>query len=840
MSLIADLFSNVSQAPWLGRDLSGGVGTLLLGYVMPMIMRRSTQYRIPRSVRFNQADSARFSLTTGASPTNAKIWTASVWVKRSALGDKSSYYCILHAYNSDNGEQTDIRFDTSTGSGGTTDSLRVFSNVTSNTMDLRTTQLFRDPSAWIHVLVACDTTQATAANRVRVYINGSEVTAFSTATYPAQNASMYINAASRAHGIGARGSDGATPFDGYMAEFNFIDGQQLTPSSFGKTDAAIGQWVPKRYNGTFGTNGFYLDFSDNSNTTSSTLGKDRSGNNNDWTPNNLSVTAGVDNDSLVDTPTPYGADTGAGGEVRGNYPTFNAIIATVTGTYSNGNLDWVNGGGGTWRSATTSQAIPADKFYVEGTVKGGGSPNCFIGVLQDPVGGDCAMFVGNQSRGYGVQSSSTTWNAYNNGSSRAITGQTSAAAGDVQGLAIDASNSASVKVWIRKANGSWLEGDPATGTSPTFTFSKVGEIFFAFSGYEAADGWSLNCGQRPFANSAPSGFKALCTQNLPTPSIKRGDDAFVANLRTGTGAAFSVTGKRFQPDLVWTKGRSGATDHALYDSVRGVQKDIGSNLTTDETTEAQGVTAFNADGFSGGTLAKINTNAATYVDWMFRRGATYGIDIVTYTGNGSARTIAHSLGVVPKMIIIKARTTAGADQGWPVYHASNTAAPETDYLMLNTTAATADDTYWNDTAPTSSVFSLGTSAAVNANGDTYVAYVFAEVSGFSKMGSYTGNGSADGPFVWCGFRPRFVLIKQVDTTANWLLHDTARSTYNQAENLLYPNLNVAEETAANNRPVDILSNGFKCRNTDAAINASGGTYIFMAFAESPFKYSRAA
>jgi len=295
----------------------------------------------------------------------------------------------------------------------------------------------------------------------------------------------------------------------------------------------------------------------------------------------------------------------------------------------------------------------------------------------------------------------------------------------------------------------------------------------------------------------------------------------------------------FQPDLVWIKGRSGATDHALYDAVRGVQQQLESNTTTDETTESTGLTAFGSDGFTVGSLAQVNTSTATYVAWNWKESTTSKFDIVTYTGNGSARTISHNLGVVPNMIIVKARTTASTDQGWPVYHSANTAAPETDYLLLNSTAATADlDTVWNDTAPTSSVFSVGTNALVNANNDTYVAYLFANVAGYSAFGSYTGNGSTDGPMIFTGFRPRYVMVRRTDSTSDWRIWDTARDPYNVSNNPLWANLSNAESAdAAHNN--DILSNGFKLRASTASLNASGGTFIYMAFAENPFAYSLA-
>jgi hypothetical protein len=193
------------------------------------------------------------------------------------------------------------------------------------------------------------------------------------------------------------------------------------------------------------------------------------------------------------------------------------------------------------------------------------------------------------------------------------------------------------------------------------------------------------------------------------------------------------------------------------------------------------------------------------------------------------------------MIIVKARTTASTDQGWAVYHSANTAAPETDYLLLNSTAATADlDTVWNDTAPTSSVFSVGTNALVNTNNDTYVAYLWAEIAGFSRFGSYTGNGSTDGTFVYLGFRPKYVMVKcsssDQDGNASWRIFDTSRNPSNVVNAEIYADLSNAEATATR---MDILSNGFKLRSTSSGVNASAATYIFMAFAENPFKNANA-
>jgi hypothetical protein len=279
-----------------------------------------------------------------------------------------------------------------------------------------------------------------------------------------------------------------------------------------------------------------------------------------------------------------------------------------------------------------------------------------------------------------------------------------------------------------------------------------------------------------------------------------------------------------------------------------------SNSTAAETTQAQGLTAFGTGGFTEGTLAKMNTSAATYVGWQWQAGqgstssntsgtitstvsvnATAGFSVVTYTGTGANATVGHGLGVAPKMVIVKNRGSAVA---WTAWH---TSIANTEYLVLNTTAAVATGaTWWNSTTPTSSVFSVGTSTSTNASTNTYVSYCWAEIAGFSKFGSYTGNGIADANFVYTGFRPKFVLYKRTDAVGNWFIFDSTRNTTNLTNLALYPNATAVEATmAATDQPLDLLSNGFKLRGTGTDGNASAGTYIYMAFAENPFKYANA-
>lgn len=318
------------------------------------------------------------------------------------------------------------------------------------------------------------------------------------------------------------------------------------------------------------------------------------------------------------------------------------------------------------------------------------------------------------------------------------------------------------------------------------------------------------------------------------PVINRGDDYFAVVTYTGNGTSQTISGLRFQPDFVWIKGRSGATDHALYDAQRGVQNRLESNTTDAAVSSDNGVTAFNADGFSIGSLAQVNTNGATYVAWCWKEGATQGFDIVTYTGTGANRTVAHSLGVAPKMVIVKRRDSTG---DWLVWNLNVAVTGSDRVLFLNATdAQTAAATNFNSTSPTSTVFSVGTNSATNANGGTYVAYLFSEVAGFSAFGSYTGNGSADGPFVFCGFRPEFVMVKRTDSANDWVILDTARNTFNVTNSALFPNSS-SSETSNGFYDSDILSNGFKIRATNAVVNASGGTYIYAAFAEVPYKFA---
>ena len=432
--------------------------------------------------------------------------------------------------------------------------------------------------------------------------------------------------------------------------------------------------------------------------------------------------------------------------------------------------------------------------------------------------------------------------------------------GDILQVAYDSGTN---KLWFGKNNTWYNSGDPVAGTNPTATVTS-GITYVPFSTYASSGGGpgigAWNFGQRPLSYTPPSGYLRLNTFNLPTSTIVKGNSYMDATTYTGTGASLSVTNAAsFRPDFVWVKGRSGATDHALYDSVRGTTNDLVCNTTAAATTQAQGLTAFNSNGFTVGTLAKMNTNAATYVGWQWQAGSstvtntsgsisaqvrantTTGFSIVTYTGVASnTSTVGHGLGVAPSMIIIKYRDGATS---WIVYHRS---LGNTSSILLNSTAASSSaNNFWNSTSPTSSVFSVsyvsGVNGDVNFAGRNYVAYCWAEIEGFSKFGSYTGNGSTDGTFVYLGFRPKFVLFKQTNTTSSWTIADSVRDAINVVNLQLNPNTNTAESsnTSIGAPFMDFTANGFKIRSTSANQNTNGGTYIYAAFAENPFKNANA-
>jgi len=770
-------------------------------------------YAIDNSLRFNDNDSARLTRTPSSS-SNRKTFSISCWFKRGniSLGDSIDLYSAGQSSGGIGSFSMHILAD---------DSLRLDANAV---VVLNTNRLFRDVSAWYHYLLVVDTTQATASNRFKIYINGVEETSFATDNRSSisQNTDLRWNM-NEGHGIGFNFYDTTYYYDGYLAEFHNIDGQALSPTDFGEFDADSGIWKPIEYTGTYGTNGFYLDFEN-----SGSLGADQSGNGNNFTPTNLAST-----DQMLDTPT-------------NNFATYNPLFNYGNESFSEGNLNLSTGTSG---GSIGTIAVNTGKWYWE--IRVGNSDSARHAGIAEISTAQTSLFTES------VYYRSDAQKTINNVSSSYGVSYTT---GDILGVALDVDNQTVTYYKNNSSQGSidissvYSIGDYVSfalvqsGGVNNIDFGNFGQDS-SFAGNETRQNNSDGNGYGDFYYAPPSGYLALCTQNLATvlsPTIDDGSQYFNTVLYTGTGSSQAITGVGFQPDFTWIKIRNTADAHGLVDSTRGATKHLRSDSTASEFTRATDVSSFDSDGFTVVSDAQFNGSGNTYASWNWKaNGGTTssntdgsitstvqtgaGFSIVTFTGDGNDNaSVGHGLGVTPEIIIIKNRDLA---QGWVV----NVNLSSKIRMNLNTTNGDLGDfTYYMGTQTSSNIVFGNNHPAWNGSGNKMVAYVFHSVEGYSKMGLYTGNGNADGTFVYTGFRPAMILLKRTDTTASWFLYDNKRDSYNEANaSGLYPNLANAEFSGTSN-VWDFTSNGFKGRASTSDTNASGGSYIYMAFAENPF------
>ena len=786
---------------------------------------------INQSLRFEDGDSpylGRIPSTTG----DTQTWTFSAWVKRGNLTADS--YIFSHYSNA--GEWTLIQFDSSdrlyfvidgVGLGGGT-----------GTVQRVTTAKYRDPSAWYHIVVQFDTTQAAADERAKLYVNGEQITEFDAKVNPNQNDGASVNTAGHDHRIGGW-AYASNEWDGYMAEVHFTDGTAYDADTFGELKSGI--WIPKAPSVTYGTNGFYLDFADGA-----AIGDDESGNTNDWTATNL-----VASDVVPDSPT-------------NNFCTMNPLNGSRT--LSQGNLRTV-ATSATYRYSTF--AIPSSgKWYWEMLHESDYRSSRFGFANAEALGTGSGDFSGIESSSGGNDF------RFDDQTSTDITDFMTSGGTGVIAFAVDM-DAGEFDVYL---DGALQTSGTFTSTSDKFVYERSGSTYTivhfynfgqdsTFAGNRSVGGNSDANGIGDFAYAPPSGYLALCTSNLPDPVFDPAQDATPEdhfNVVTYTGDnTQSITGVGFQPDLVWVRRRSGAAYHQLHDSVRGATAGaLYSNDTAIEQTGDQ-FDSFDSDGFTtdSANISGINGSGYTYVAWNWKAGGTgvsntdgsitstvsantdAGFSIVGWTGNGTdGATLGHGLTAAsPELIIFKNRDV-GNDWFVMGYPNNPVFTADGSNLRLNTTAALTNSTTAEISIGSSVVTFVDNVDDINGNGDEMIAYCFHSVDGFSKAGSYTGNGSADGPFIYTGFRPKWVMIKRTDssTGANWHIKDTERETYNQMYKSIYADLNNAENTTTTVHEMDFLSNGFKVRNNDSGANASASaTYIFLAFAEQSFKFSNA-
>lgn len=1156
------------QSPIVGvAGLGGGINSYIF------LSGGADPYVISRSLRFNSADTSYLSKTF-SSDGNRRTNTISFWIKKVKIDASASFYRIFGSQQASHVYlyEDKIFWDASTTNNNSAAGYRW------------TNRLFRDPSAWYHIVCTLDTTQSTASDRMRLYVNGVEETSFQGTANMGQNDQTGFSQGSIEHTFGYRSSNQGSAggaLDAYLADIHFVDGQALAPTSFGETDDN-GVWQPKKFSGNHGTNGFHLDFKDNS--SDAALGYDAAGSNN-FTVNNLTATVpglatanqGMDvvtytgtgsaqsigglafqpdfvwlkrrsatgNHCLSDSVRGFGAsgsskliysdatnseDTGntqiitafnsdgftlgtngiingsgsthvawcwkAGGAASSNsngtitssvsasttygfsvvtwtgagtgsaktvghslgavpkfiisksrslsdnwgcyhvslgntkdiflnttaasrsYPTWNNTDPTSS-VFSVGQTGQVNEAGATyvaycwseisgfskfgswtgngsstgptittgfkprfllWKkdgvanwyiydterqssnplnknlepntsdaeNTLTSMNIDflSDGFQLKGTdgdMNGNGSTYIYAAFAAKPdqsaidalidspsqsvadetdtgVGGqitgnyatynpvrpgsgtksngnltvtgtgqvpDVASIAPNSGKWYaeikwdsgsyarvGLQDVNIPTSDFGNQNGQSYRyesnsgnvqpgGQTYStyAAGDIIGVAFDCDAG---KLWLAK-NGTWQNsGNPAGGTGAVATNLIPGNHYApASSSGSNSSVFTLNAGQHAFAYTAPTGFKALCTSNLPEPTIADGSQYFDTKLYTGNGAnSRTISGYGFSPDFLWVKNRdntAGDYSHRLMDAVRGAGVSLssnGNNVERDASAQAGGgVETFTSDGFTieQGTSNNNNqnNNNSTYVSWAWDAGSSTvtnttgsinsqvranqaaGFSICTYSGSGSNGTFGHGLSTAPDLVICKSRSHA---QNWAVQHS---ALGPTYYGYLQTTNAfrtSSGTAFWNDTAPTNTTVSVGTDNDTNSSGKTYVAYCFSSIAGYSSFGKYTGNGDADGIFIYTGFAPSWLLFKRSDSSSDWSIYDTTRDPHNVAGNKLEPNTSDAE--SAQGVVIDILSNGFKFRRNSLE-NGGNDVYIYAAFASHPFQSARA-
>ena len=715
---------------------------------------------IANSVIFNDADNAYLSRTNDAG--DRDTFTISVWVKRCALG---SVQYILDTYDGSSTNDGMIRFNTDN-----TMSIRLGSP---SSLLYITNRTFEDTSKFYHIMLSVNTGESTAADRAKLYVDGDRITSFSTQT-TSGSVNTQFNYSSATFRIGSTTS-GSYDFDGYLAEFNQVDGTALTPDTFGLTDTSTGRWIPKALTGiTYGTNGFRLQFG-----SSSALGDDTSGNENDFSVTNL-----VAGDQTTDSPTQ-------------NHATWNPHPNTG-GTLSEGNLKLVTASSGYSVKLATLKP-KSGKYYAEFTI-GAENGGLLIGVQE------LATAPSSSSTTFPQGDGSFAWRGSNgyvfNGGSSSVAGSTYTT-GDVLALALDLDN----QVLKFYKNNSLDNTIGLTGKDVGIAVGDFGNTQYGTV--------TANFGQKSFTYTPPTRFVALQQDNLPE-------------------TAKGITG------LTSIKDRDNSMNHNSYDSSNGEFNRLVPNATSAILNTQGGVSKFLKGGIAVGDTANVNNSGASMVAWNWvanggttasnsngsitstvQANTTAGFSIVQWTGDGGQSTVGHGLSNTPTIVIQK---NLDSTSDWWFY--TTAIDGSYDYLKLDSSVAKSD---FSATAPTSTVFTShgwGTTSMIG--------YCFHEISGYSKFSSYTGNGNADGPFVYTGFRPAWIMIKNAGATASWFMLDAARNTFNPVENWLVADDPQAEVVTSGDRKIEFLSNGFKIRATTTDFNGSSANMLYMAFAEHPF------
>ena len=831
-------------------------------------------YQIANSLFFNGTSQA-LTKTWGTTASDNNKKALSVWIKRTGTtGTRAELGSVLNTKIVTASEFNQLEINTNNPAGASDQFHYGFNNGATSNIFL---PKWRDPAAWMHIIWIWNSDESTGVDRLKFYVNGvnyvvNDTTYFNNragSPYPTSGMDSTFGKNGMVMQIGSYVYNNAEWYGGQMAEFIMIDGA-ASYTDFGELNNGV--WIPKDPSGlTFGNNGFHLNFADASNP-----GNDVSGNNNDFA-NIGSIPASA---TLGDSPT-FSATDGNGG----NFMIWNALLKGSFVDLRGANT--INGANGSADASypPANTAFPTGKWYYEWRVgnDNGSYPNIGLTDLAGDEGPDtyaggargffyCFLYrndgnLVDSSGGRMVNFGTTTLNT---------TGVVSYTTGDIISWYIDADNG---KVWFAKNGTIPNSGNPATGSNPQIAWTgrppglTVSSQVYpggwgmlnagqdgTFQGTETAQGNTDSNGYGNFYYAPPTDFLAVCSGNLPIAdsidpaqtSDNYPQELFNTLLYTGTGSSNAFTGLGFKPDWTWIKNRQGQNDHKLTDSSRGVTKIWEANTSTPEQTES-GVTAFGADGFTLGSDGQFNSSSELYASWNWRMNGgttstntlgnvtstvqvdpTGNMSIITYTGTGvSGNTVGHGLSQAPDFFFIKRLNSADNNMVAARIYPTNShdMRLDTNAAAANASLFPAGQSFDNVTA---TVYPMASNAPVNNNGSSYVGYFFSNVKGFIQAGRYKGNGIANGPFVYLGFRPALVITKNLDVTQDWMMFDDKREGTNPDNDALYPNQNYSE---TDTDVIDLLSNGFSIK-TGSNPN-SANLYFYMAWAENPFNYSRA-
>ena len=792
--------------------------------------------KIEKSLTFDENNQTTLICDLGSSgnATNRKKTTLSFWIK--LLRPEQGRGVITAAASGTGASATGTRFHLN--SDGTWKFATQVSNSTVWVLD--STIKYRDTNAWYHVVMQLDTTQSTASDRVKIYVNGTQDTTFA-GSYPSQNYDDYWSFGNWR--IGDYGGDYGYYFGArfMIADIYLLDGQSLDPTYFAFTETQTGIWTPKDYTGAFGDHGFHLEFKDDSAATATTMGKDTSGNANNFTPSNFSA-SGDGKSIKTDTPT-------------NNKPIINGLLNWTYDangdTLREGNLKLTGSQG--WKNISTFRIDGTEKLYYEFVNTTAAGWQC-LGILVITKGDLRNLSSAlTDSRVYGFASTQAT---YFGGSYTSTSDVPSWTSNDVISIKYE-------KGILRMYKNGSLAAATATGIDQTK------EIY----AYIANDNASTPVGYVRFdkdswTQSANAGvdytWQLSETGLVSSPTLIRPQRHFDTVTFTGNGSTGqSITSLEFQPDLIWLKNRSATNNHAMVNSVVGRAKGLypDSNSAEFNSSTGRDVASFDISGFTVGEpeqASSTNNNGSNIVAWCWKAGgsstvtnndgnntsqvsvnAEAGFSILTYTGNGTNNsniTMGHGLGKKPGWVIIKNRDSTADFVTW-ITGIGGSADDNQKNLGLNVTSQAgqnSDQFRYTDSSVIAVRSTDSTNGKVNKNGDNYVAFCWVEIPGYSKFGIYTGNGSTDGPMVDLGFRPAYILLKRADGGAPWRIFDNKRPDISEYNNNTY-RLH-ADDTTVENTGIpymDFLSNGFKIKDNGSYINGSGNDYVYATFAAQP-------